>query len=446
MTGPPGPGLHSGGMVSSASRSPVDSSPVVSSPVDRASAGTAWRVGLVGALTVGVAYGMGRYAYGLTLPSVRNELDLPSWVAGTVAGGTFAGFLLALLVLGPLTHRRGPRAPVLLGTLLGALGAATVALSPAVGPLAAGAVATGASAGLVWAPFSDLVERLAPEGLRPTLLSVVTTGTSGGLVLLGGSAAVLPTAQWRGVWIATSLLSVLALVLVRWWVPALAPGDASAPETRWTDLRAVRAPVLYALPYLGGVVVWFSYASAAVRDRDLPASLGAALYVVVGVCGLAGLLTGRLVGRWGPVRVGAAALLSLALALGLLAAPLGGPVPVVASAVVAGPGYMAGSALLAVWAARQVPRRSGRAFVMTLVSGSVASVLAPPAVAAVVPRVGLPTALSGVAGLLAVSALVMLLLPRQGTASADPSGASDLEELPSVGESGVGAGQPRHHP
>ena len=441
MTGPPGPGLHSGGMVSSASRSPVDSS-----PVDRASAGTAWRVGLVGALTVGVAYGMGRYAYGLTLPSVRNELDLPSWVAGTVAGGTFAGFLLALLVLGPLTHRRGPRAPVLLGTLLGALGAATVALSPAVGPLAAGAVATGASAGLVWAPFSDLVERLAPEGLRPTLLSVVTTGTSGGLVLLGGSAAVLPTAQWRGVWIATSLLSVLALVLVRWWVPALAPGDASAPETRWTDLRAVRAPVLYALPYLGGVVVWFSYASAAVRDRDLPASLGAALYVVVGVCGLAGLLTGRLVGRWGPVRVGAAALLSLALALGLLAAPLGGPVPVVASAVVAGPGYMAGSALLAVWAARQVPRRSGRAFVMTLVSGSVASVLAPPAVAAVVPRVGLPTALSGVAGLLAVSALVMLLLPRQGTASADPSGASDLEELPSVGESGVGAGQPRHHP
>ncbi|MGA8995867.1 MAG: YbfB/YjiJ family MFS transporter, partial [Nocardioidaceae bacterium] len=76
----------------------------------RPSPGT--RVGLAGAGVVGVAFGMVRYLFGLTLPQVRAELGLPEALLGAIAGGTFAGYLVGLLLAGPVAARHGPRAPV----------------------------------------------------------------------------------------------------------------------------------------------------------------------------------------------------------------------------------------------------------------------------------------------------------------------------------------------
>ena len=41
------------------------------------------RVSLAGAAVVGVAFGMARYAYGLTLPGIRQDLGLSELVLGT---------------------------------------------------------------------------------------------------------------------------------------------------------------------------------------------------------------------------------------------------------------------------------------------------------------------------------------------------------------------------
>ncbi|SEP96129.1 YbfB/YjiJ family MFS transporter [Streptomyces radiopugnans] len=54
------------------------------------------RVGLAGATVVGVAFGMARYACGLTLPGIRQDLELSEPVLGLVAGATFAGYLAGL--------------------------------------------------------------------------------------------------------------------------------------------------------------------------------------------------------------------------------------------------------------------------------------------------------------------------------------------------------------
>jgi hypothetical protein len=55
--------------------------------VDRQTIG----VGVGGAAVVGVAFGMARYAYGLTLPEVRSEFGLSELLLGLIASGTFAG-------------------------------------------------------------------------------------------------------------------------------------------------------------------------------------------------------------------------------------------------------------------------------------------------------------------------------------------------------------------
>lgn len=54
-------------------------------------------VGVGGAAVVGVAFGLARYAYGLTLPDVRSEFGLSEPLLGLIASGTFAGYLVALV-------------------------------------------------------------------------------------------------------------------------------------------------------------------------------------------------------------------------------------------------------------------------------------------------------------------------------------------------------------
>ena len=67
------------------------------------------RVGATGAAVVGVAFGMARFAFGLTLPDVRSELGLSDVLLGLIAGGTFAGFLVGVLLAAPLASVAGLR-------------------------------------------------------------------------------------------------------------------------------------------------------------------------------------------------------------------------------------------------------------------------------------------------------------------------------------------------
>ena len=107
------------------------------------------QVSIGGAAVVGVAFGMARYAYGLTLPAIRSEFGLPEVLLGAIASGTFFGYLVGLLFGPRLSARRGPRAPTTVGGVCGALGCVTVAVAPTPWVLAAGAVLGGSAAGWV---------------------------------------------------------------------------------------------------------------------------------------------------------------------------------------------------------------------------------------------------------------------------------------------------------
>lgn len=134
---------------------------------------SAARIGIAGAAVVGVAFGMARYVYGLTLPDIRRDLGLPELVLGLVASATFVGYLAGLLLAGPLAARRGPRAPTTVGGVCGALGAAIVVTAQSPWLLAVGAVLAGSAGGWVWAPYSDIVTRTVTARQQPDRKSVV---------------------------------------------------------------------------------------------------------------------------------------------------------------------------------------------------------------------------------------------------------------------------------
>ncbi|WP_433803359.1 MFS transporter [Actinomycetospora sp. CA-084318] len=356
---------------------------------------TETRVAIAGATVVGVAFGMGRFCFGLTLPDLRVDPGLsatgvPEAVLGLIAGGTFAGFLAGIICAPLLAARRGPRTPTTVGGVCGALGALIVVLAPSPGVLAVGAVLAGSAAGWVWAPYSDLAAALVAPERRPRLLSFISTGTCGGLVLVA-IVAVAAASTWRVAWASVAVCSTAAALLNLRWVPAVPPTPVA--ERRPVPWRALRAPALYAIVYQAGTAVAFTYSADVATRAGLSAGVRPVLFVIIGVLGLAGLFTGAMTARVGPPRVAAGCLLTIGVALLLLAFGDRSPVVALLAAAVFAAPYMVGAATLAVWTGSVAASDPGRALSVAMVVGALGAIAAPVVVGALVTALGLPVLL-----------------------------------------------------
>ncbi|ANZ25748.1 arabinose ABC transporter permease [Rhodococcus sp. WB1] len=368
------------------------------------------RIGLAGAAVVGVAFGMARYAYGLTLPDIREDLRLSELVLGLVASATFAGYLAGLLLAGRLAARRGSRAPTTAGGACGAAGAVIVTFAQSPGLLAVGVVLAGSAGGWVWAPYSDIVTRSVPSRQQPRALAIITTGTSGGLVLLGALAVLAAVGSWRLVWAGIALAAVAAALVNLRLVPRT--GSAPRPERRAgasSLVAALRVPAAYSVVYFAVVVVYFTYAADVLDSGTLPAAAVPALYAALGLTGMVGVATGTLAQRLGSVRVAALCLATVGAALVLLGLAGGSVAATAPSAGIFGMGYMTGSAVLAVWTAELVPERAGAAFTACLVVGALSSVAAPALAGAAIPALGLGSLLVVTAAVSLLSAVALML-------------------------------------
>jgi predicted MFS family arabinose efflux permease len=373
------------------------------------------RVGVGGAAVVGVAFGMARYAYGLTLPDVRSEFGLSDTLLGLIASGTFAGYLVGLVSVPRLSARRGPRAPTTVGGVCGVIGAATVALAPSPWVLAAGAVLAGSAAGWVWAPYSDIVTRVVPGRHQPALLAVITTGTGLGLVALAAVGLIGALSSWRLTWAGIAVAAAVAALVNLRAVPRLdAPGSrAKAAQTSpWR--RAMAPPLVYAVLYFAATTIYFTYASEAVRSGGLAASAASVLFAVIGVGGLVAVRTGRMSRALGAPLLGVVAVCVVSCALVLLAFGRTSLPLTILSALLFGMGFMVGSSLLAIWTAQAVPERPGDGFTLALVVGAITSIASPAAMGLLIPVTGLPMMLVLVAAVAAVGVVPIGVLSRRG--------------------------------
>jgi len=328
-------------------------------------------LGSAGFLATAVAFGPARNGYGLFLPHFREEFALSTAMLGLVASGLYAGYLLALSAVGLLASRLGPRPPVLVGLVSAALGMALVAVAEDAWVLAAGVVLAGTSAGWSWAPYNDAAERGVPEQNRDRVLSVVSTGTTFG-ILAAGLAALAAGASWRGAWFAFAACAVAAAVPNALVLPGASrdedEGDVEGPSRRpgWRWLLRREAMPLFVVALSFGVVsaLYFSFAVDLVsRSGGLPrAAAGPVLYAVVGAAGFAGLLTGDVVSRFGLGRVLLVTLSFLGIAALLLGATPSFLPSVVFSAALFGAGVMLMSALLSIWSSDVFPEGPSRGF------------------------------------------------------------------------------------
>lgn len=362
---------------------------------------------IAGSGAVAVGFGFARYGFGSFVSTFRSEFGLSTTVVGAVGSAASAMYLVALLACGVLTARWGPRLPVLIANASAVVGLGLVACATSAPMLIAGVVVAAASSGLVWGPFADAVAGWVEPRRQNTVLSVVGTGTTFGLVVVGAMAlwaADGPEQPWRVVWLVftavAAAVTVVALIAV--------PGGAVVQKPRAAPFRPTWAAApLLATSALYGVAgtVFFTFAVDLVRGEGLEAQWSSLLWLLVGIGGISGVATARIVEAAGLGRALLTGVVLLAVAIAVMAANPTSVTVTAAAALGFGFAYMPFASLLSIWNQRLHPSHPTSGLVVTLCSLGVGSIIGPLAVGAVADARGLRLAFVATAVLFAACAL-----------------------------------------
>jgi predicted MFS family arabinose efflux permease len=245
------------------------------------------RLILVLSLTPTIGLGIGRFAYSLVLPDMRDSLGWSYSAAGFMNTINAAGYLAGALIASALVKRFGLSAVVRWGTVAAVVSLALCALSGNFVVLSFARLLAGIGAAVGFVASGALAATIAqskPERAN-FLLSLFYAGPGSGIVLSGLIAPFTLQAfgpgSWWIVWWAMTLLAavmILPLLLTRFGADA---GIADPTPIRF----AIRPVLIYLAGYFlfgAGYIAYMTFMIAYVRDAGGGAPAQSAFWCLIG--------------------------------------------------------------------------------------------------------------------------------------------------------------------
>jgi predicted MFS family arabinose efflux permease len=235
-----------------------------------------------------IGLGIGRFAYSLVLPDMRDALGWSYAAAGFMNTVNAAGYLAGALITSKIARRFGLSAAVRWGTLVCIVSLALCALSGnfIVLSLARLLAGLGAAAGFIaGAALAATIAQSQPARAN-FLLSLFYAGPGLGILSSGLIAPFVLQAFGPGSWwIVWWAMTLLALVMA---VPLLTASiDASAGVTEAAPARFEIRPVLiYLIGYFlfgAGYIAYMTFMIAYVRDAGGGAPAQSAFWCLIGL-------------------------------------------------------------------------------------------------------------------------------------------------------------------
>ena len=380
-----------------------------------------------GVALIGVCYGLARFSYGLTAPTIAADIDLTSTASGVIGAGSYVGYCVAIVLSTALTPRWGARAVATTAGATASVGSLAVALAPGPWTLAAGVLVAGSSTGMASPPLAAAVEEWVRRPARGRAQTVVNAGTGLG-VLVSGPVVLALGSDWRTTWAAFAVTAALVAAWTHRVVPPRSRrgpqpqerSDASAQAHPADRRRLVAASVAFGL---ASIAVW-TFGRDVAERAGMSSGGSALLWTVLGAAGIVGAASGDVVARVGVPRAWATG--CLLLALGTLGLGLGSAHELVAygSAAVFGASYIALTGVVLVWAVRVWPGEPSRGVGTGFLALAVGQAAGAPALGIGLDHLGSATTFS-LAAAVAVVAAAMAREPRPRPAtSASPSAAA----------------------
>lgn len=336
--------------------------------------GSALRQALVLSLGAAVSLGIARFAYGLLLPPMRDDLGWSYALAGAMNTSNAAGYLLGALLTPVLLRRASAGRAMVWGAVAVSVLMALSGLFTDNTAWLAQRMAAGVASALVFVTGGLLAVRLGAANPQRAgwLIGLYYGGTGLGITL---SALLVPAAMgvasglahsWAAAWAVLAAACVAGTVALRWVVhrlegPSHAAARSSATAASGAD-PAAQVPLRrfgFALAGYGmfgvGYIGYMTFIVALLREQGLPPWGITGFYAVLGLAVMAsprlwaGLLDRRRDGR--PL-----ALLNALLGVATLAPALSAAWPVVlASGLLFGGAFLSVVASTTAWVRHNLP-------------------------------------------------------------------------------------------
>lgn len=254
------------------------------------------RLALALSLGAAVSLGITRFAYGLLLPPMREDLGWSYTLAGAMNTFNAVGYLVGALATPWLMRRFSPTGLLIAGSLGASLFMALSGFFTAAAPLLAQRLLAGVASALVFIAGGLLAARLGTRQPQRSgfLLGIYYGGTGLGIVIsaLGVppvlAAAALQPHGWAWAWWALAAVCLLATALMAWPARVLGNQPAPAASTAAGSARVFRVRDFgFALAgYAGfgvGYIGYMTFVIALLREQGSSSAAITTFYALLGL-------------------------------------------------------------------------------------------------------------------------------------------------------------------
>ncbi|MEB8385632.1 YbfB/YjiJ family MFS transporter [Rhodobacteraceae bacterium KMM 6894] len=298
----------------------------------------AWAVAVICGLSVLCGLGFGRFAFGMMLPSISQDLGLNYSQGGVLGFGNLTGYLVSIPLVQFILAKIGTRVTVTVGLLIMALSMLAMALTHSFFWLTGFYFITGLSSGAVVLPSMSVMAKWFAPSHRGLSSGLVMAGPGFGIILSGFAVprlvplGTLPA--WQVGWLIfgglTVLVSIVAFLYLRdtptdnglrpYGRAATATGTASQPLVGVAKLKLlVHLGIIFGI-YGATYMLYVTFIVTSMVDNyGMSKSQAGVLWSWFGFLSIfSGLLYGALSDRIGRRAGMAAAFGVLALSFGLV--------------------------------------------------------------------------------------------------------------------------------
>jgi len=181
-----------------------------------------WLIVLLIAAGAAVAQSFGRFAYGLLLPAIRDDLAISNTLAGLIGAANVGAYLLGTLFVAWATSHYRLLSVLRLGLMLSTTGLLLAAVAPSPLLLAAALFLSGIGGACVWIPSPMIASDALPASQRGLAIGLMGSGIGIGVIfvsILGGS---LRSSQgdhaWSSVYLTMAAIGLAILLGVLFMV------------------------------------------------------------------------------------------------------------------------------------------------------------------------------------------------------------------------------------